>query len=308
MSVEDSGCDYGYILYENQSPAVVLNEEINFSKLVGYSVPNLKKSNSIQVKVSPNDKELILIKRNSNECNISLNFKSQVNYDTKDLLKSIKTKGKKHQVKAEDKEYQIFYYILDHPGGYLFFYENLEKDIEFGSTFNFTLENLKIAEDLPGSKASTRKRWKPKDENQSVSWKVNLKPGQSITKKLEIINAYDKVGFKFDYTFRILNLSVTEPKGLDIKSTVQQKGTKYDLVETDGHKIHYYVYDEIKGIYYFLFENLSKRICEIEARFELENMKLEPSELLKNTCKIVLKPNQTSLKKIVKINPKKESS
>ena len=42
MSVEDSGCDYGYIFYENKSPAIVLNEEINFSKLVGYSVTNLK--------------------------------------------------------------------------------------------------------------------------------------------------------------------------------------------------------------------------------------------------------------------------
>lgn len=87
MSVEDSGCDYGYILYENKSPAVVLNEEINFSKLVGYSVSNLKKSNSIKVNVSPNNKELILIKRNSNEWNISLSFKTKISYDTNDLLK-----------------------------------------------------------------------------------------------------------------------------------------------------------------------------------------------------------------------------
>ena len=186
----------------------------------------LNKSNSIKVNVSPNNKELILIKRNSNEWNISLSFKTKISYDTKDLLKNIKAKGKKTQIKVEDKEYQIFYYILDHSGGYLFFYENLEKDVEFDSTFNFDLENLKIVEDIPKSKSASRKQWKVKDENFPQSWKVNLKPGQSITKKLESINDYDKIGFKFDYTFKLLNLTIKEDKDIDIKSTIKSKGEK----------------------------------------------------------------------------------
>ena len=211
-------------------------------------------------------------------------------------------------MKTDEKEYQIYYYILDHSNGYLFYYENLEKDVEFDSTFNFSLENLKIVEDLPSSKSSSRKQWKIKDENPPTSWKINLKPSQSITKKLEIVNEYDKIGFKFDYTFKVLNLTVAEPKGINIKSTVKQKGTKYDLVEGDEYKVYYYIYDEIKGVYYFLFENWSSKICEIEAHFELENMTLEPKEGLKNTWKIILKPNQSSMKKIIKINSKKESS
>lgn len=38
MSVEDTGCDYGFIYYVNESPAAMLNEELNFSNLEGYSV------------------------------------------------------------------------------------------------------------------------------------------------------------------------------------------------------------------------------------------------------------------------------
>lgn len=78
-----------------------------------------------------------------------------------------------------------------------------------------------------------------------------------------------------------------------LKSAILAKGTKYPLINDGKHDVNYYIYDEIKGTYYFLFENKSSKTIECEANFDLENMKLEhPSSFSKNSCKLTLKPMQ----------------
>jgi hypothetical protein len=216
VSVQDTGWDYGYIYYANDSPAAVLSEELNFDSLDGYSVDDSLSPSKIKVDVNPNWNRLILIKRHSDTSKFSVGFKSKIIHETNDLVKNIKKQGKKNQIKAYGKDYNIFFYILDHSDGYIFKYENLEKSTEFSATFKFELENLEIDEET--SKIKRRKEWaKSKENDQPDSWKIHLKPGEEVIKRLKVINDYSKIGFRYDYTFKVID---SPPKLKKYKSTM----------------------------------------------------------------------------------------
>ena len=70
--------------------------------------------------MSPHSNKLILIKRHSDTSKFSVGFKSKIIYETGDLVKTIKKEGKKNQIKAYGKDYDIFFYVLDHSDGYIF--------------------------------------------------------------------------------------------------------------------------------------------------------------------------------------------
>ena len=305
MSVEDTGWDYGYILYSNKSTSTVLKEELNFGSMVGYTVENNENTPKIKVNIEPKTKKLILLKRNSDYPKFSVGFKSKILQDTEDLLKHVESKGKKHIVKTGWKEFNIFFYILEHPNGYIFQYHNNEKNLEFEATFSFSLKNLKITEEK--SSVKRRKTWGKSKPSHPTSWVIKLKPGESIVRRLEIINDYNKIAYKYNYSFKTIDNSISqEISTVSLKSIIKSKGTKYPLVM--GAKIHYYIYDQVKGTYYFMFVNQDKKTLKWEAQFELQNMKLEGPHGPDNVWQIILKPGQSVIKIVNKVKQREEWS
>ncbi|CAI2385781.1 unnamed protein product [Moneuplotes crassus] len=298
MSVEDTGCDYGYIFYTNDTPSSVLSEELNFGSMAGYVVDDEEDTPKINIDLEPGKQKLVLLKRNSDRPMLSVGFKSKISYDTEDLIKNIKTKGKKHQVKTDCEEFEIYFYVLEHPKGYIFQYENNEKTLEFEAAFDFKLKNLKIVEQARKEKLKQRKEWGR--NNASSTWKVFLKPGCKVIKKLEIINDYDAVAYKQNYKFKTIDTTPQKVfSNASLKTSIKKRGQKYPLV--DEAKIDYYVYNEIKGSYYFMFTNSGIKTLECDAQFELENIKLVDSDGPENTWKFSLKPGQCLIKQALKI-------
>lgn len=185
----------------------MLNEEVNFASMEGYSVNDSDSTPKFNVNVEPRSKKLILLKRNSDQPKFSVGFKTKITYDADDLVKNIYKDGKKHQVKTGCEEYKIFFYILEHSNGYIFQYENHEKHLEFEANFIFKLDNLRIVADK-SKQIKGRKIWaKNKNEKENLtSWVIKLKPGEKTVKKIESINDYDRSAFKYDYTFKTINL------------------------------------------------------------------------------------------------------
>ena len=219
-------------------------------------------------------------------------------------------KGKKHTIhdtsNGGSKEC-FHYYLLNHDFGYTFVFKNSSRD--------------KILDEYIYLNMLKNLRMTPNDQkisNGKPFWKFEVHPGNIVVKHLRRIRIKD--GYNMSYTFHHEFLNKDEristikersaPNELndeEIVEIVQAKGKREVIKCTKtkknlqiGYKVHYF------GSYYGLyFENLEReKILDSTFTFKVKNLKMiNPTEDQGNFWKIYLKPGQSCLRKLERINP-----
>jgi hypothetical protein len=275
MSINDSKANFGYALYKNKSTDSCLFETCKFSKLEGCKLLPPHGGMEYKVNVGPQEEQIVLIKKTKGIASYSSSFSSGIKKSEHILMQQIdKGNAKVIQFKMGTEVYDIFLYTISHDFGYVLVFRNKTPNSICDASFDFDLENLAF-EDC-GSK-----------------WDLQLKPGEEIVKKLNIVNMNEGATYKYKYSYRCKDYVV------DDKSIIQKlltKGTKKKIIYKDTPlNIAYYV-QFIDDAYYWYFDNGSDKIFKGKFKFDLTNLSME--ERGEDTWTITLHPGEQMLKKL----------
>ena len=194
FSLKDSKCEYGFLYYENNHPTVILREYVQFSDMKNLQSlsPYEPQGDLIEVEVDPGTSEIVVLKRQDRSCTFNCVYYTNFILPSDESANLIRTKGKKTKVEHKDeysgemKEYDINFYVLNDGSGYFWLFENCEPKAHFDATFEFKLENMEI-----------------EDDPKSTKWRIRLKAGQRVFKRLVMKDMTQSWGYKYAYSFKV---------------------------------------------------------------------------------------------------------
>eukprot|EP00343_Euplotes_focardii_P000425 CAMPEP_0205801662 /NCGR_PEP_ID=MMETSP0205-20121125/3708_1 /ASSEMBLY_ACC=CAM_ASM_000278 /TAXON_ID=36767 /ORGANISM="Euplotes focardii, Strain TN1" /LENGTH=301 /DNA_ID=CAMNT_0053066749 /DNA_START=77 /DNA_END=978 /DNA_ORIENTATION=- len=283
---------------------------------------------SVEVKVKPGENKIILLNRQDRGCSFNSTYYTTLIKPIDNTLSVIKTKGKKHQIEYNGEEYEVFYYVYKDGNGYLWYFENIsdksddQRSYTFDGTFYFKLENLEIDEvneDNQENEKSAEEEFTEKSksaeedftEKSKSEYKIKLKPGETSYVKLSMKDLTKSWGYKYSYSFKL-------------KEEIRNNDKLIEKVRKDGKKKQISYKDEKVDVYYYImflneryiwfYENMTEKKFKATFSFELMNLKIdngtekeEEDEDEENEWEILLQPNESCIKTITRVDPKKES-
>jgi hypothetical protein len=290
FSITESKAEYGFLYYENNTEDITLRELVKFDNLQNLELMDPYEGTNVEVTVKPKSNLIILLNRKDRGWSFNWTYFTSLVKPMPYILKSIKTKGKKNQIQHNGEKYDIFYYIYKDGSGYTWFFENLSSEITFEWSFFFELQNIQIVNAT---------------DPDSKEFSLKLKPGENKAMKL-IMKELDKSwGYKYSYSFKCKE-DITNNNQLveKIKRNGLKKQIKYKKKEVD---VFYYILF-MNERYYWYYENNTEMVFKATFLFEFLNLRVEHiDEGPSDKWDILLKPNESCIKCIERINPKEES-
>jgi hypothetical protein len=209
-----------------------------------------------------------------------------------------------------DENPKIRYFYAEYDFGCIFLFENASDSLTLDEYITFTsLENLKFLD-------SDYK------ENKGQPYLLFIVPPQTRVRKiLRKIDLNENLSIDFKLNSRIINESEQKPSliqermnpltisDIELIAFLKNKGkvVPVTIKSVDDCQGMTYYYRQYGVFYAFYFENLNEKYTlDLKLTFELENYRLDESdEIDKNVWKIRLSPGENKLKKIFKIEEKK---
>ncbi|CAI2386063.1 unnamed protein product [Moneuplotes crassus] len=299
FSITASKCEYGFLYYENNSSGTILREIMKFSKLENLSLMPPYEGDSVEVKVYPGDKQIILFNRNDRACSCESIYHTTLVKPLSDTLERITEKGKKHQIEYNDEKYEVYYYVYKDGSGFCWYFVNNSNQLEtclpyaFEGTFYFKLENLEIDDDAHRDKQE---------------WKVRLMPGETSSMKLLVKDITKSWGYKYSYSFKTKEIIKKNEK---LREILLKNGTKRQITYRNTKMdVYNYVYFS-KDRYLWYYENLTNLKFKGIYRFQLTNLQIDKdqdasSEDTEDQWTVILIPGQTCLRTLSRIDSKLE--
>eukprot|EP00347_Sterkiella_histriomuscorum_P016829 403351694 len=303
ISIVDSGAEYGYIYYQNDSKTegtivetVVFNKLENFEILAPFDQGSNGNKNHVQVNVGPGENTIIVLRRTDRQASYSVSYFSSILYPDNHYLDQIQQKGKKQQIKYQGEQKDIYFYSMVFGTGYFWLFENKSKTTVFDAKFNFELTNMQsegFGETPQGA---------AKVESQ---WDVVLQPGETKIKKLLMVDPTQAWGYKFGYSFKCLEQLANDT---DLVRLIKQHGqVKKFQYKGEEQQMQYSVHF-FNEQYVFLFENWEKKkTFKGTFNFVLENLKIEDEPQGTTSFRVELAPGGSLMKHITRVDPVKES-
>jgi hypothetical protein len=292
LAIDETNTKLGYLYYENNSEESTLKEEVLFTELEGVAVMgNKRKGNSVHVEVPPGENLVVVLNQISKQYVMKCEYFTSIHKSMHDLKELVKKKGEKKQIKFGGQAHDIFYYVYDDGDGYIWMFDNESDDITFEGTFYFTLNNLKIAEE--GAEGSSE-------------WKVKLKPREKSYMRMDAVDITKSWGYKCKCSFHCSDDVSTDDKLID---KIYEQGEKQQvLIHGKPVNVFYHICF-INDQYAWYFVNKTGKKFSGSFKFFMENLKIEGDEDEKPRAQweIFLEPGETCLKKMVQIDPYKNS-
>jgi len=196
--------------------------------------------NAYEITVPPRSKKAVVLKRDSSTAPSQISIKATPKFELpseeKDVIKIVKSKGRKNAVTFNDKTYDIFWYFA--AGN--FFFINETKTYNCRVIFQFTI-----------------------DKKDTVNWDFKLNHGEQVLKEF-------KPNGSFKYTYRF---SVTQDIGsvADVPAHIRENGKKGKV----GSLGVCYYYLQSGNKYLWLFDNEDSKGYKLTCKYKLTNLALD---------------------------------
>merc|ERR1712233_302978 len=224
LSLSDTSSGYGCMYYENNTEFVTLKETVEFTDFKGLELLPPYSGNKYTISVAPQSTGVVVLRRISPQVQSALSIRARPSFQQPRSKDYVKTKGKKSQVEANKKQYNMYwyhngldflfenktddevlqvvfnfkkgtvgqyhidYYYYNHGNQYLWLYDNTNESVAFRLTSTFKLENLRLEDEPEGAN----------------SWTVSLNPKASVLRKMSVIEAKP---FKFSLSMSVSKLT-----------------------------------------------------------------------------------------------------
>lgn len=134
-----------------------------------------------------------------------------------------------------------------------------------------------------------------------------MKPGERLTKRMQVIDITQPMGFKYSYSFKCSEAITDEDMLVD---KIKDKATKISQFKYRDEMIDVHCHIMFMSeAYVWLFENNTDQEFRAKYVFDLTNLELENNTELRepHIWEICIEPGSRCIKRILRIDPRIES-